>query len=468
MTLSFNFGRKRSLDLKRLKPALVGLDDAMLKGADLEPEALTTLVQMRDMPADLQARAAKETGRVSGHVMLTLLRRGTVHWKAADSALDSLRDAGVKDGLALDLLAYLTTARRLATCIEEAGLTKATPRDWAPVHGALERELETAQQEFPQARSLDILKGCILSLSDREAARDAFDRATSDGPAFMATSVFDQGAHTYLSETEVEAGAADVLTADWGDRFARALADRPDGLSEPRANLLCSVDAGFLSIYGPYWFNLAPYLMREGLGVVFTVIGEPTQTAAAIDAARDLIERTARFKGFRDAAAYARAFTFVPIPMPPNVGEAKTFFASARYLAARVLMNATNAPVMVLDADFTTKTSVGDYVDRLWRHEVGLSRSIGLPALWPWRRNMAGVGWFKPSSLAAEVLKLAGDYMACGLRRDPSWTLDQNALTYALERAQGRSIVDLMTVPRPFDQDRIRSLFEQTWRDETG
>ena len=220
-----------------------------------------------------------------------------------------------------------------------------------------------------------------------------------------------------------------------------------------------------MRIYGPQWFGLAPYLLNEGIGMAMVVAGPRAERQAAIAEARELITGLARYRNLPEPERYADAISFIGVDVPDWIGETKTFYASARYLAAGPVLEATGAPVFVLDADQTVRDHMGPFLKKLLKFDVGMTRSRGLALLWPWRRNMAGAAFFNTTPGGQAVLARIRDYLTAGLAENPSWTLDQNALTFALEQAGDASVIDIATAGRPLFQDAVRTVFEKTWRE---
>lgn len=451
-------------NLGRLKAAMAELEGALMKKRAVSPNTILALAEMADLPDGLRPRAAQEHGRVAGHVMTTALREASLHWSQLDSIRGQVVKAGGKHDLSHDLLAYLTACGRIIEALNAAGTHRGDIRDFQRSSGVMLDVIEEVAKDYPDARSLNILRGGVASLSDRDAARRYYAEATRLGEDGMATSIYDLGAHTYFSHDEVVAKRSPQLVEAASANVASALAERPSS-HDPKVNLLWSVDVGFLEIYGPYWFGLAPYLMRQGMGFVFAVVGEPERVAAVVDESRALIEHLARFHRLPDPSSYARAFTFVQVDLPPGVGQAKTFYACARMLVAERLLDVSDRPVLMLDADFTAHDPVDAYVRQLEGADVGISTIRGLGHLWPWRRTIANVLWLKPGPSSRKLLTHASDYISAGLEMTPSWTLDQNALSYAVEMMGDTPMLNVQGLRRPFAQDKIRGIFEAAWRE---
>lgn len=449
--------------LRRLKSVSAELQAGLMKGVELSPDTLAALSEMTSIPDDLIPRAAHESGRVSGHVMGVVLRRGRIAWPILDRMIKAVKVNEASAGLARDLVAYLKTAQRLDRHVAVNKLVRSPEAEFPPHVGELQRIVDQGEAEFPGARSLAILRGGVLSLTDRKAAREQYAEATALGPVGMATSVYDLGAHTYFSGPEVWARRRVEETPLGLEALRAALTARPSPYHRPWLNLIWSVDPGFLRIYGPYWFNLAPYLMNEGIGVIMIVVGDPRVSAPVIAEARELIARTAWFHGLPSADSYAQAFAFVPVAVLEDVAEAKTFYASARYLMAATVIRETGVQAMILDADQSVRDPIGPFVRALKKADVGVTRSRGLAVLWPWRRNMAGTAWFAANEASLTYLARVRDYISAGLHLSPSWTLDQNAISFALEQAPELRVDDMAARARPLFQDKVRTVFERTY-----
>ena len=451
-------------NLARLKAATAELEAALMKNRAVSPETILALAQTADLPDALRPRAAQEHGRVAGHVMTTALRGVSIHWSQLDGIARQVSKAGGPHDLSHDLLAYLLACSKIIETLKTTGLHRGDTGDFQRSSDVLVGIIDQVAKDYPDARSLNILRGGVASVSDRDAARRYYAEAIRLGEDGMATSIYDLGAHTYFSHDEVMANRSAEMVEAVSANVAPALAERPSS-HDPQVNLLWSVDVGFLEIYGPYWFGLAPYLMRQGMGFVFAVVGEADRVAAVVEESRALIEQLARFHRLPDPSSYARAFTFVQVDLPPGVGQAKTFYACARMLVAERLLDAGDRPVLMLDADFTAHDPVEPYVRQLSAADLAVSTIRGLGVLWPWRRTIANVVWLKPCADSRKLLSHASDYITAGLGTTPSWTLDQNALSYAVEMMGDTPILNAQDVRRPFAQDKIRGPFEAVWRE---
>ncbi|RYD29860.1 MAG: hypothetical protein EOP57_01070 [Sphingomonadales bacterium] len=271
----------------------------------------------------------------------------------------------------------------------------------------------------------------------------------------MATSVFDLGAHTYVDE-------GDLLDPGEGPEAA-AITQALVGTDRPTLGyLVISADVDFLRLYGPQWFSFAALLQTEGLGLVIAVIGPGDEVTRLIEQSREMIARIGRFR-HEDGGRTADAVIFVPLP-DPRTPEAKTYYACARHLIALPLIEATGAPVLIVDADQAVEKSVEPFVRGLARHDVGVIGARGLGGIWPWRRHMAGSGWFNATLGGQAVLRTIGRYIRANLHRAPSWTLDQNAVSFALEAHPEATLHIDGSSASPFIQPSVRSQQEKLWR----
>lgn len=452
-------------NLRRLKTTYAEIEAALLKNVAPSPETLERLAHVGEMPEALRERSATESGRVVGHVMHIALARGRVHWPQLSTLQTLVEKDLARAGLGGELIAYLAGVRALQQALGLERSQKGTEDDVRSVRTDLSEALGAVERRYPEARSLKILRAGVVSLDDRAAAADLYAEATAAGWAGMASSVYDLGAQTYLSGPEVWSRRRVSDEALPREAVLNALSGRPAPYNRAWVNLVWSVDPGFLRIYGPMWFNLAPYLLNDGIGMIFVVAGEPGARDQAVAEARELITRMADYRILPGPERYGAAVAFIGVDVPEWVGEAKTFYASARYLAAPAILEATERPVMILDADQTLREPLGPYVRRLMKMDAGITRSRGLALMWPWRRNMAGTAFFNATPGGQALLTKIGHYITAGLGQDPSWTLDQNALAFAMESAGEAAIADLNATARPLHQDRIRTVFEKTWRD---
>lgn len=125
------------------------------------------------------------------------------------------------------------------------------------------------------------------------------------------------------------------------------------------------------------------------------------------------------------------SFSFSSVPL--QVEDETSYFASARYLVAGQIMNITKAPVWVQDVDLFPTADTNKYQDQLKKHDVTLYVSGFLRGLFPWTRFLAGNVYVNNTQKGKEFLESAAKYLCEWVTVPNSWTVDQNALTYAID-----------------------------------
>lgn len=368
-------------------------------------------------------RALREADWTASHILAAQAERKALHW-------DVLRGLEPGDGLFRDMYALLSFFMegddifRAIAREPRAGVERRAPELLA-VLDRVEAALPSGAHAMNRAR--------IASLFSRTEAAPLFAEASFK-------TYFDNGAHTYL---------ADVAEARPAPLGAEIPAPGADGVT-----LVLSMDPRFLRFYAPYWFNLAPFLARDGYRFLFLVIGEGAEEAIA--ESRDLLSHMVRFRGLTPV----EPVTFVPVPVPEGVGETKTFYACARFLHAAEIVEQTGRPILIIDADMVMKEPLGSMLAALAPYDFARPCSGGASALSPWRREVANTVFVNATDGGRRVLDRLSSYALAGLASSKSWMLDQNALSYATEDVEA-SLFDVSQISRPLYQERHRNMFER-------
>ena len=336
--------------------------------------------------------------------------------------------------------------------------------DWrAQAAAGLPEELRPLAEELkaePATRWLGLVaEGRIESYRDRERARAIFGRALAEHGETIDCHELERGIFTYFDAGEL-AGPA-VRVESIAGAVAAELRRRAGFLPEAAANLLWSADPAFLRHHLVQWLDFAPFLMQRGLGLVFLVTGETGAAAEAIDGARRLARDIAAWHGSERAEAYARSISFVPVSVPEGVREARVFHACARFLHAGDVIEATGRPVLVADIDMVVRLDPAALLAKAGQADAACTFPDGLAALYPWRRCMAGTVLVNATPGGARFLDRVGAYIGRGLGESRAWTLDQNALAYAMETGAGQTVTDIARPDRPLAQDPVRTWFER-------
>ncbi|GMA32712.1 hypothetical protein [Litorihabitans aurantiacus] len=302
----------------------------------------------------------------------------------------------------------------------------------------------------PSAAAVELMLGRLASVTDRDEAAAHLRRAEDLGATALAGSfAFDRGAATYVTATEVERGTDD-LAAEVRGGLVHVDAREPGS----ELALLVSADETFLRIYAPQLVHLAQQLPHVDVVVLLCGADDPSALAAEVGTyatALAALNRSGRPENIHVVAT----------PVPAAVAEVRTFYACARFLAVRRLLE-RYPRLYLMDADLTVTADPTAYLERLADLPLAFHHSRGLPALWPWRRYAAGNVAVNRDVLATGALTHLERYLGHGLARSGSWTLDQNALAYVAERCPDVA-QRLNHGRRPFSQIAFRSTWERTY-----
>lgn len=295
--------------------------------------------------------------------------------------------------------------------------------------------------------------GKIHSLADRDRAAEHFAPLRSDDAAGVISTFYaDLGALTYFSDAEVRTEAAAQDPQKLRDA-ARAV-----GNSAPthRTALVISVDPRFFRIYAPHLYFCAQQLPELDVCLLLCSSGAE---------AKELIADGRRYLAALDALNHSGVpgnIRHFVMPVPSLAAERRTFYASARFFAATDLL-ADYENVYLMDADLAVDAHPGAFLEKVAPLPVAVPKSSGPAALSPWRRYMAGNIPLSRSVLETGFLEDLQLYLAHGLRHPDSWMLDQNAMSFAVERFPG-TVEDINDYPRPIRTMRFMSTWERNHR----
>lgn len=248
----------------------------------------------------------------------------------------------------------------------------------------------------------------------------------------MAGNAWDRGALSYYNSEQVAALAKDPSES----------VGRLSLKSQSSTAFVLSMDPGFFRIYGPMVLFNAQQIPETDVVIVFCADAD---TAAKVQ---------------EDAEAYVTALarlnkqpkpTNVHIhttPVPGWVDDPTTFYACARFLALPQILS-TYDSIYSLDADLIMRSDPAAFLKSVSKVKFSVPKNEGMISAVPWRRFMAG-------NLAANS-ELLGDgalddllaYISVGLQQKQAWTLDQNALSYAIERMSPGAFARLNDFSRP-------------------
>lgn len=450
--------KKDKRALRDTDKAIAGIHPYLTGKGDLTEAEKALIAAVADHAEDRIVTAAS---RVSYRMLREAANLGKVKWDRLD-VLDSLSPK--TDNPVRQMIA---TLRHMHDTYDV--LARHKLRSYAPV-GSLSADVKNdlyaahasvaAKYDTPVVHMVQEAK--IASLHDRDRAADIFRKAFVQDKAYIKANENERGVTTYYSETEVMS-VPDEPQTDMYDKLVAALAMRDESFASPVLNLVWSTDPKFLRYHGAYWMNLAPFFLSQGYGMVFVVVGDEAEAKAAISEARELVQSLLRFRGVTNPEKFSNSISFVYAPVPAHVASVKTFYACARYFFIETVLQATNAPALVVDMDMAANDVIKGFADKCLEHDFGCPVTSGVSSLYPWRRYIANTVFIRNTDITRTMFSEMRRYIRKGLAEEISWTLDQNALTFVIERAlvKGLDMIDFSNLARPFLQGPLGPMFER-------
>lgn len=325
--------------------------------------------------------------------------------------------------------------------------------DEASIESAVDARIAEQQTVFntPGGRvAAANMLGKVRSLEDRPAATEHFETVRrEDSWGLIRDFYADMGARTYFAAP----GAEDATLV----REIQASIVPMDASSPTaRTGLVVSVDPKFYRIYAPTMFFYAQQMPDVDFNIV--LCGEEREAEEAIaDGAR---YRTALAQLNRSGTP--KNVHHFRVPVPEVAAEVKTFYASARFFAAPMMLE-RYPNIYQMDADLTTNADPRPFFKSVVKEPFAAPLSRGLAALSPWRRYIANNIPMSRAVLDSSLLDDLQAYLVHGMSMRGSWMLDQNALTYAIERSSGY-FSDLSRFKRPFYGPPFRTVWEKSYR----
>jgi len=297
------------------------------------------------------------------------------------------------------------------------------------------------------------VQGKIHSVVDRaEAARHFEEARDRDQDGIIASLYSDLGLMTYFGEVD-SSSTADEGGPQTVRSTIRKLGDR---VPKNRSSIVVSVDPRFFRIYAPHLYFCAQQLPEIDMVILLCATGGQ---------AKELVsdgQRYLKALAGLNATGYPDNLFHYFVPVPKFVPERRTFYAAARFFAAPVLLEHYQN-LYLMDADLVIDVHPGPFLKKVRDLPVAVPKTAGVSALSPWRRYMAGNIPMSQSVLETEFLDHVQNYLFQGMVQRDSWMLDQNALSYAVERFNG-DVANVDDYARPFRTMRFMSTWETNFR----
>lgn len=429
-----------------------------------------------DVPALLRLDADADSPRLAERLGRTVFDVVPLVWSEElptdPEGTKALRDAQaaisgasrhVTEALTYTAAWHETTAR-----LRDADLLRATYLDDAFTESWGRETLDglsrgvLADQNLATTRLFSAL---LHSLWDRDAAAEELRAAWEIDADYMTALRIDEGTSTYFSHAE-------VLEHARGDHTAVAdslrFLDDPPRTGAEGGVFVCSCDPVFGQIYLPIWLALADYLEFSDVAFHFVLCGEEAQCAEMHENAQDYLRQLGRLRGF-EPESHARNVSFSWVPVPDWVALPRAFYACARMFVAPRLAEVSDSLLIINDIDLAFREDPTPFVRSLPRDRMCLGFSRGAYVLSPWRRIVATTMTVPPGLGDGAMWHDLNSYIEAGLRRSRAWMIDQNAITYmverAIERGEGHLLQDLADFGRPTRRERVMTLYEIAHRE---
>lgn len=328
-----------------------------------------------------------------------------------------------------------------------------TERTVAAVKDHIERAGDRFERSEARVAAANVL-GKLLSLHDRQAAAAQFATVREDDEhGLMEHFHLENGSKTYFSAAEVASSSSRA------GEIRASIESLEAGLPRNSFGLLIGLDAAFYRTYAPLLRFYAQQL--PDIDFNFLICGSRGEAEAAVADGTAYSDALARL----NASGVPANMHHFRVPTPDFVKDRNTFYASARFFAIEMMLDRYPSAYL-MDADLVTDVDPRPFFRRVEHLTFAAPSMRGFTALYPWRRFMAGNIAVSKNVLETAVVDDLQDYLAHGLQFVNSWTLDQNALTYAIERNR-RHYTDLRPLGRPFHQPKFRIAWERRHREMT-
>lgn len=294
-----------------------------------------------------------------------------------------------------------------------------------------------------------VLLGQVQSIYSRTDAAETFSTVRSHARAGLVNAFYrDTGALTYYSETEVSKRRRALPAL--GEMTTQTIGAAPTSAQA----ILISVDPNFFRIYAPMILHNAQQV--PALDVVIVLCAPPGEAVQLREDARTYLDG---LSALNRQAAPQNVRTIV-VSTPDWVGNERTFYACARFLALPSLLTEYSS-IYATDADMFMTKDPRPFMKKVAALAFGVTRTEGPLGVSPWRRYMAGSVAVNRDYLDSPIRARLADYLSVGLQEPESWMLDQNALAYAVEAVPG---YQPLTTPRPFTVGNVVGQWERNYR----
>lgn len=352
-----------------------------------------------------------------------------------------------------DTSKYMLAAAKAYKAAWDAGMGAlapgATRDDGAGVIAALDG-LGAEPGSFDELLVL-LLRGQVESLHSREDAAASFAAVRNNPHADLLTwFIWDAGALSYFSEMQVAHAAENItepgLTYSWKARSK----------TNAKAAIVVSADPTFYRIYGPMMLFNAQQVPETDF--VFLICASEESTRQLVHTSRAY---TAALAGLNRQKPPANV-SYYAVDTPTWVNDERTFYACARFLALPDLLKRYRN-VYCIDADLIMKDNPAGFLKKTAKLTLSVPKSTSSIGIVPWRRHMAGSLVASQQLADSPTLEKLNGYISAGLQNPHAWTLDQNALSYAVETSLPGEFEPLEAYGRPVMVSNFMNRWEHNY-----
>lgn len=190
----------------------------------------------------------------------------------------------------------------------------------------------------------------------------------------------------------------------------------------------------------------------------FHLIAPPEESA---DLASLLLDTYITNQTIRKESVNVDHISFSFSEVPYGVSEAVSYYAAARFLVAYNVMRTTGAAIWIQDVDLFPTGDSSIHLPQLEKADVSLYVSNFLRGVFPWTRYLAGNVYVSNTELGRKFLLSTSEYLSEWVAVPDSWTVDQNAMTYAIDSCgPNLKLGNMRTFKIPFHQSKLATRIE--------
>lgn len=288
-------------------------------------------------------------------------------------------------------------------------------------------------------------------INRRDEATIAFENAHTHPEKYTELMKIDLGSYTYDNSKSDKTYTPKVSFVD-----SDYLKYEEDGTT-----ILLSMDPKFLKYYATQLFYSIIALKKHHFHL--HIIGNESECKDVIKSAINLFYT---IKDFMEPKYKITPPTFSHEECPNFVKDKITYYACSRYIIVPLIIQKFGNDIFIMDVDLFINNELDSYFNKLSEFDVAISFQRSITAIYPWRRIMAGYVYISNNIHGESFINLTSNYIVKHLHKENSWTLDQNALSYAYEKINQKNpdikIGNAGIYKRPMEQPRLRILIEKS------